>query len=153
MNLNHKTSAMLFLSALCLVFSVLFVSSYVPHCDSTAPCSASVTHFPWLNVDGFALIQLDQGHANLFTAVKQIGSLDSVTHSQTYTDSIILLPFFISLVGDAFAPFMLINYQLGVQVYLSHQQHVWQNIKRQRLLPPFSQQYEPLVVFPNSIFA
>jgi hypothetical protein len=86
-------------------------------------------------------MRLDYGQVKLFTAVKQIGSLDPVTHNQTHNDLTILLPFFISLAGDAFAPPMLENYQHGVQVYMSHQQQVWHNIKRQSLIKQFNQQY------------
>lgn len=153
MNINHKTSAMLFLSALCLVFSVFLVSPNVPHSDSVAQSLESVKHSEGLTVDRFALVQLDLGQAKLFTAVKQIGSLDPVTHNQTHNDSVILLPFFIRLAGDAFAPPMLENYQHGVQVYMSHQQQVWHKIKRPGLIKLFNQQYEALDILPNSIFA
>jgi len=153
MNINNKTSAMLFLSALCLVFSVLLVSPNVPHSDSIAPSLESVNHSQPLTVERFAAMQLDYKQVKLFTAVKQIGSLDPVTHNQTHNDSVILLPFFIRLAGDAFAPPLLKSYQHGVQVYMSHQQQVWHKIKRQSLIKPFNQQYEPLDILPNSIFA
>ncbi|MEP7706491.1 hypothetical protein [Paraglaciecola sp. 25GB23A] len=153
MNINHKTSAMLFLSALCLVFSVLLVSPNVPHSDSIAPSLESVEHSQPLTVKRFAVKQFDYKQVKLFTAVKQIGSLDPVTHNQTHNDSVILLPFFIRLAGDAFAPPMLENYQHGVQVYMSHQQQVWHKIKRPGLIKLFNQQYEALDILPNSIFA
>jgi hypothetical protein len=153
MKINIKNTTMLLISALFLVFSLIIVSPNASHSDSIAPPLESVVHSQQLNTDSVAIVQLDHKQAKLFTEVTQIGSPDCVANNRAHYDLSILRPFYINIAGDDFGQAVLENYQYIVQIYLSHQQFVWHTIKSQGLIKPSIQQYEPLDLRSNSIFA